>query len=214
MAALKVWDVVAKERMRLVEELRPFPAESFAVGSLCVGWDVHDVLAHLVDTAKTSRLRFIMAMARARGGFDRANAAGIARERRADAQATVTELANVASLTRTPPAPLATRLVEAFVHGEDIRRPLGLRGEYPPEAVVAGLDHQCRTSASMGGSKAIVAGVRLEATDADFVRGHGPTLSGPAMDILLAVTGRPVPTVALSGPGAELVRERLARARL
>ncbi|MGJ0121114.1 maleylpyruvate isomerase family mycothiol-dependent enzyme [Williamsia sp. MIQD14] len=212
MATVKVWDVVEQERMRLVEELRLLPAESFAVGSLCEGWDVHDVLAHLIDTAKTSRLRFIVAMARARGGFDRANAAGIARERRADPQATVAELARVVSLTRTPPAPLATRLVEAFVHGEDIRRPLGLTGEYPPAAVVAGLDYQCRTSASMGGSKALVDGVRLEATDADFVRGHGLTLSGAAMDILLAVTGRPVATAALCGPGAERVRERVAKA--
>jgi hypothetical protein len=37
----------------------------------------------------------------------------------------------VTDCTDTPPGPLATRLVEAYVHGEDIRRPLGIHSDYP-----------------------------------------------------------------------------------
>ena len=51
------------------------------------------------------------------------------------------------------------------VHGEDIRRPLGLSRCYPREAVVRSLRLQTRTPASFGGVKEFVAGVRLTAED-------------------------------------------------
>jgi hypothetical protein len=59
----------------------------------------------------------------ARFDFDRDNAKGVARERRNRPADTVEALRAAGDLTLTPPAPPATRLVEAIVHGEDIRRP-------------------------------------------------------------------------------------------
>jgi hypothetical protein len=49
------------------------PVERWLTPSPCPGWDVHDVVAHLVDTAKTDRLRFMRTMVAARLDFDRAN---------------------------------------------------------------------------------------------------------------------------------------------
>ena len=95
---------------------------------------MHDVVAHLVDVALTTRLGFAIDMAQARFDFDRQNANGLERARGATPQQTLERLRDVATRTSTPPAPLDTRIVEEVIHGEDIRRVVGLRRDYPDEA--------------------------------------------------------------------------------
>ncbi|GAA0556596.1 maleylpyruvate isomerase family mycothiol-dependent enzyme [Paractinoplanes ferrugineus] len=187
-----VWTVVQQERAALARDLATLCAEQWSAPTACPGWDVQDVVAHLVDSAKTTRLGFVRDMVAARFDFDRQNARGVARERRADPHEVLAELRAVTDRTSTPPAPLATRLVEAFVHGDDIRRAVGLRGDYPPESVVEALKFQLRTSVRMGGGKERAAGLRLTASDIAFDAGAGPVVRGPALALLLAVSGRPV----------------------
>ncbi|TQC41808.1 maleylpyruvate isomerase family mycothiol-dependent enzyme [Rhodococcus sp. WS4] len=196
-----VWSMVHAERAALIEDLGNLDAERWDEQSLCGEWTVHDVVAHLVDTARTTRLGFMVALARARFDFDRQNAHGVERERGASPQETLERLRQVASRTSTPPAPLDSRLVEEVVHGEDIRRPLGLTRSYPREAVVRALRLQTRTPASFGGAKELVAGVRLMAADDDVSIGDGPEVSGTALSLLLAVSGRKVALGDLQGPG-------------
>lgn len=196
-----VWPMVHAERAALLADLQRVDDEAWDEPSLCAGWSVHDVVAHLVDTARTTRLGFVAGMVRARFDFDRQNAEGVRRERGITPSQTVDRLRGTLTLTATPPAPLDTRLVEAVVHGEDIRRPLGLTGSYPQEAVLRALRLQARTSASFGGAKERVAGVRLRATDADLSIGEGPEVYGPALSLLLAISGRPVADTELAGPG-------------
>jgi uncharacterized protein (TIGR03083 family) len=197
----QVWPMVHAERASLIDTLAGLDEEQWAHPSLCAGWTVHDVAAHLVDSARTTRLGFMLGLARARFDFDRQNARGIERERGGSPQHTLERLRQVASRTSTPPGSLDTRLVEEVVHGEDIRRPLGLVRAYPPEAVVRALRLQARTPASFGGAKELVAGVRLSATDADVTIGEGPEVRGPALSLLLAVSGRRVALPELDGPG-------------
>lgn len=186
-----IWPIVHAERRALAADLEGLSDEQWATPSLCPGWDVHDVVAHLVDTAKTGRLSFVRRLIAARFDFDRDNALGIVRERREDPRQTLAALVTAADLTRTPPVNLATRLVEAFVHGEDIRRPLGIDADYPTSAVVAALDYQLRTSTSMGGGRERAQGVRLVIEGSGIERGTGVEVSGSATDLLLAVSGRP-----------------------
>lgn len=196
-----VWPIVHAERAALLADLEGIDAQAWDTPSPCPGWTVHDVVAHLVDTARTTRLRFVAGMVRARFDFDRQNADGVRRERGVTPWQTLDHLRAVLTLTATPPAPLDTRLVEAVVHGEDVRRPLGLTGSYPREAVVRALRLQARTSASFGGAKERIAGLALRATDTDLALGDGPEVRGPALALLLAVSGRPVGE--LDGPGVD-----------
>ncbi|MDN5859230.1 MAG: hypothetical protein L0H84_11465, partial [Pseudonocardia sp.] len=106
---------------------------------------------------------------------------------------------------RGPCAPLDSRLVEEVVHGEDIRRPLGLSRSYPQDVVVRALRLQARTSASIGGAKDLVARVRLVATDADVVIGDGPEARGTALSLLLAACGRQAAVGDLDGPGVAAI---------
>ncbi|MFF4243218.1 maleylpyruvate isomerase family mycothiol-dependent enzyme [Streptomyces sp. NPDC001822] len=197
----EVWGVVHAERAALIEDLAGLDDEGWRTPSLCEGWTVHDVVAHLVDSARTTRLGFVVSLARARFDFDRQNALGVERERGDTPQETLRRLRRAAPRTSTPPAPLAGRLVEEIVHGEDIRRPLGLTRAYPQAAVVDALRLQTRTSASFGGAKELVARVRLTATDTDLAIGSGPEAAGPVLGLLLAVSGRRVALDDLSGAG-------------
>ncbi len=167
---------------------------------------MHDVVAHLVDTAKTTRVGFVWGLARAGFDFDRQNERGVRRERGASPEETMRRWRAVATRTSTPPAPLDSRLVEAVVHGEDIRRPLGLVRAYPPEAVTRALHLQARTAASFGGARELVSRVRLVATDADVAIGSGPDVRGPLLDLLLVATGRRA-DLHLEGPGVPFLTE-------
>jgi uncharacterized protein (TIGR03083 family) len=155
----------------------------------------------------------VVDMARAGFDFDRQNANGVERARGAIPRQTLERLRQVASRTSTPPAPLDTRIVEEVVHGEDIRRAVGLTRVYPPEAVVRSLRQQARMPASFGGVKELVGGVRLTATDLDLSIGQGPEIRGPALALLLAVTGRRVVLDELGGPGLAILAEAICHQR-
>ncbi|MGW8632800.1 maleylpyruvate isomerase family mycothiol-dependent enzyme [Streptomyces sp. NPDC055793] len=198
-----VWPMVHTERAALIDDLAHLEEERWGRPSLCEGWTVHDVVAHLIDTARTTRLGFVVGLVRERFDFDRQNARGVERARGASPQETLQRLRQVASRRSTPPAPLDSRLVEQVVHGEDIRRPLGISRSYPPEAVVRSLRLQARTPASFGGAKELTAGIRLTAVDADLSLGDGPEVRGPALTLLLAVCGRRVALEELDGPGTD-----------
>jgi uncharacterized protein (TIGR03083 family) len=197
-AAAAVWRAVHSERRRLAADLAELRDEQWRRPSLCPGWDV---LAHLVDTARTGRLSFVRDLRTARMDFDRANENGITREKRQDPQDTINALREAADVTRTPTANLATRLVEAIVHGEDIRRPLDITGSYPEPAVVQALTYQLRTPASFGGGRERAAGLRLIDRKSGTAWGQGDDVEADPLD-LLAVSGRRVDGKSLKGSGA------------
>ena len=202
-----VWPLVHAERRALIDDLASLDDEQWSRPSLCDGWTVHDVAAHLVDVALTTRLGFAIALAKARFDFDRQNANGLERARGATPQQTLERLRDVATRTSTPPAPLDTRIVEEVIHGEDIRRVVGLRRDYPEGAVRRSLLQQARMPASFGGAKEVVARARLTATDLALSIGEGPEVSGPALALLLAVTGRRIALEELDGPGVAILCE-------
>jgi uncharacterized protein (TIGR03083 family) len=198
-----VWPLVHAERHALVDDLSGLSDEQWRTPSLCAGWTVHDVAAHLVGNASPISIPgLVIAMARARFDFDRMNQADAARELGDGPAYTLRRLREVAGNTDAPPfVPLVVRLVEEVVHGEDVRRPLGIAHDYPLAAVVPALEHQVRTKVSIGGGRERAAGVRLRATDADVAIGDGPEVSGPAVSLLLAVSGRSEARADLAGPG-------------
>lgn len=202
-AGSRIWPVVREERRALISDLEQLRPSLWQAPSLCPDWSVHDVLAHLVDTAKATRWGFVRSLVAARFDFDRANTMGVARERAEDPARTLDRFKSVQARETGPPVPLATRLVEAFIHGEDIRRPVGIHRTYPPAHVVTALKYQLKTSVNIGGGKEHAKGWRLVATDERFSHGSGPEVRGPAIVLLLAVSGRPVLPRELSGPGAE-----------
>lgn len=201
-----VWDLVHTERAALIADLEGLTDEHWGRPSLCAGWSVHDVAAHLVDNARATPFGVIWAMARARFDFDRQNEQGMRRAQGATPQETLQRLREVASRTSGPPAPVDSRLVEEVLHGEDIRRPLGLARHYEPEAVTRALRYQARTPTSFGGGKEAAAKVALRPTDSAAALGDGPQVTGPALPMLMVISGRTVALSDLAGPGVAALR--------
>ncbi|UFU06781.1 maleylpyruvate isomerase family mycothiol-dependent enzyme [Ruania halotolerans] len=198
----EIWELVHAERRQLADDLAALTAPQWETPSLCEGWSVHDVLAHLLETARVGRLAFVWSMVRAKGDFDRANENGVRRYRRADPGQTLADFRAASHLRKTPPAHRATRLVEAIVHGEDIRRPLGITADYPSAAIQDALEYQLRTPSSFGGSRERTDGLRLVDVETGHSWGTGSEVTGAGVDLLLAACGRPLDHALLSGPGA------------
>lgn len=184
-----IWPLVHAERRALIEDLEALTEDQWIQPSLCAGWTVHDVVAHLVDVAESTRLGFARDMVRAGFDFDRQNERGISRVKTTPAE-TLARLTRAADRTTTPLAPIDTRIVEEIVHGEDIRRPLGLTRDYPADAVERALRQQVRTSTKFGGAKELVDGLKLQATNIDLTIGEGREIQATAIELLMACSGR------------------------
>jgi hypothetical protein len=98
-------------------------------------------------------------------------------------------------------------LGEVIVHGEDIRRPLDIRRNYPGQALpqVAEL-YQARNSAVP--SKKRSSGLRLVATDGPFSAGSGPVVRGTTLALIMAMARRAAYGDDLYGQGITTLRER------
>jgi hypothetical protein len=97
---------------------------------------------------------------------------------------------------------------EVVLHGEDIRRPLGIRRDYPTETLVTVADFY-KGSNLLLGTKTRIAGLSLRATDADWSTGAGPEVRGPMISLLLGMTGRSAGLSDLSGDGLATLRSRI-----
>jgi hypothetical protein len=111
--------------------------------------------------------------------------------------------------------PPVAALADAVVHGLDVRRPLGLPGQVPTEALGALAEFALGTpwpmNAVVGGSaRRRVAGVRLVATDTDWTHGSGPDVEASAETLLLVLHGRRPRADELAGPGSGVIAARLA----
>ncbi len=203
-----VWQAVHEERHRLVSDLEGLTLEQWQTPSLCPGWSVHDVVAHLIDSAVTTRIGFVRQMVTAGFDFDRANDHGVAKHKAIDPVGTLNAFRAVTDRTDTPPGPLATRLVEAYVHGEDVRRPLGIHGDYPSEHVMTALEYMARTGTAVGGGRQRVRGLRLSPLPDGQAIGEGPEVRGNPIALLLAASGRPTRPDELDGDGAQMLAAR------
>jgi uncharacterized protein (TIGR03083 family) len=205
--AADVWPTIHAERRALADDLDGLTPEQWGTASLCEGWTVHDVLAHLLVLESMTPFRFVTRFAGARFDFARYADRGIAREQRPDPAQTLAAFRSAQDRTTAPPGPKETWVGEHLVHGEDVRRPLGITRTYPMDAVLDTLDFYQRSQPIIGGRDR-VAGLTLRATDADHSVGSGPEVSGPALDLVLAATGRPAGWASLAGPGLSTLKSR------
>jgi len=206
---MDLWATVRSEREALAGDLGTLDAGQWSTPSLCAGWTVRDVVAHMVGTAKISPATFFPKLIGAGMRLSSLQAKDIARERGASAAETLTNFEAVIPSRRKPPGPAPTILGETLVHAEDIRRPLGLNRTYPAEAVVAVCEFYKGSNLVLG-TKRRITGVTLEATDVDWTHGDGPAVRGPVTTLLLAMTGRVAVLDELEGDGVAVLRSRTA----
>ena len=207
MASSDVWPTIHTERKALAADLDGLSDAAWDTPSLCDGWSVRDVVAHMTAATKLNGPKFFAKLIGSGFSFEKVQAKGIAAERGASPAETLARFKAQIDSTGRPPGPVDTIFGETIVHSEDIRRPLGIKHEYPVDALVE-VANFFKGSNLIIGSKKRVAGVTFEATDADWRNGEGPTVEGPMLDLVMAMTGRKPALDALTGEGVEVLRSR------
>ena len=207
-------DVLAEltaERLDLCSYLEQLGSADWEVSSLCAGWTVHDVLAHLVANTEETVLGLFKGLIRAHGSFDRmVDRQAHERAAACSPEVLITQLRDAAA---SPRRPLGSQpidpLCDVLIHGQDIARPIGRPRAMAPHRAVPALQHAA-TSRFYGARKRF-RGIRLTATDAEWTLGGGSVqVQGPVSDLLLVATGRAAGLERLSGDGLAVVTERLA----
>src|SRR5438270_7671755 len=208
MAKADPWPFIHAERKALIADLEALTDEQWDTPSLCEGWSVRDVVAHMAAEAKLSAGGFFGSLIASGFRFESVQAKGIAAERGADGADTLNRFREVLTSTKKPPGPVDTMLCEVIVHSEDVRRPLGIAHDYPAEWTTRGAGFYRGSNLIIGGKKR-AAGLTFRATDADWSAGSGPEVAGPAASLLLAISGRPAALDDLSGDGVATLRSRM-----
>ena len=206
-AAADPWPTIHGERHALAEDLEGLTDEQWATPSLCPGWTVRDVLAHMTSTAHMSTGRFIAGFTGTGFRFHDMSNKHIRQEEEVGTAQMLAKFASLADSNGRPPGPVDTMLGEVLVHSEDIRRPLGIAHEYPKDAAVRAVEF-FRGSNLLIGGKRRAEGLTWRATDIDWSAGEGPEVAGPAMSLALAVTGRRQAFDDLTGEGLAVLRNR------
>jgi len=202
-----IWPLVHAERAALAADLADLTDEQWATPSLCPGLTVREVLAHLTSAATLTPVRWMAGVIRCRFDFNRQNAMRLAEQLGATAAETHDRFLRVVASTTKPPIPVVAMLGETILHAEDIRRPLGIRRDYPIGTITR-LAEYYQGSDFVVVAKGRIAGLRLVADDGPFATGSGPLVSGTTLALTMAMTGRMAYCDELDGDGVSILRGR------
>jgi uncharacterized protein (TIGR03083 family) len=190
---------IAAERRDLASLLAALPAAAWDAQTLCDGWRVRHLVAHVTMPFRYSPARFIAELARSGGRFT-AMADRCARRDGAAAHADLlAALAdNVAHPWKPPGGGYAGALTHDVIHGLDLVVPLGIGRRVPEDRLRIVLD-SITAPAARKHFGTDMSGIELRADDMDWAFGSGQRLTGAAQDLALVLCGRKLPAGRLRG---------------
>ncbi len=197
------------ERSDLADLLTELEPEEWAADTLCVGWTVRDVVAH-VFSYDDLRLRTVAALAvRARLRGVQANDLAL-EPFRDDTTEQLLERVRARLTPRGLPAAFrgGIALADGMIHSQDIRRPLRRPRRIPEERIRPALD--ITVTAPTLGSRRRLRDLQLVADDLDWTYGRGWVVRGPAESLLMLAAGRATALAECRGPGVPRLRARMA----
>lgn len=188
-----------------LDMLRP---EQWDAPSLCSGWRVRDVVAHVISYEEHGTADFVKRFARARLRPRHLNDVALADYSHRSPEALLEFLhSHLEPRGATARFGGGVGLVDGLIHHQDIRRPLGMPRTIPTERLLYALPFAVTAPPLRGFWTA--RGVRLIATDLDWTRGKGPEARGTAEALLMTMAGRREAVRELVGPGATILQNRL-----
>lgn len=205
---VNVMEMARAERGDIADLLVTLTPEQWDAPTLCGGWRVRDVVAHMISYDDLDALGLMKRFVK--GRLVHSNQVGVDELRDLDTDRLLERFRdhlNPRGLTAGFGGMIA--LVDATIHHQDIRRPLELPRVIPPERLRYVLQ---RTPGNPRlGAWRRIRGLRLCATDLDWATGTGAEVWGPGEALLMAMTGRRGVVDELSGPGQPTLARRLAR---
>lgn len=208
----QVWQVIDAQRMTLADLLQDLSDDEWRQPSLCTGWTVRDVAAHLT-LQQLGLGGMIATVAQWRGSLDRTIHHVACR--RAAALPTEEIIAQIRGMVGSRRHNIGVTYLETLtdilVHAEDIAIPLHRRLDMPPQAaaVAASRVLSMRWPPPFPATQKMRE-FRLAATDISWSVGNGPTAQAPMSAILMLCAGRLIALCQLSGEGARDLTARLS----
>lgn len=215
-----VWGAIDDQRTRTADLLEQLTAEQWDHPSLCQGWTVRHVAAHL--TLQQQRVRDVAAFVAHNPRMLRSVTLNATIHDSALLQAQALSSREIISRIRAMVGsrrhnafvtPLET-LTDILVHSQDVAIPLGLDLTMRPTASTLAATRRWDTRGTwlaMVFRRLPLEGYRLTATDTSWTRGQGPEVAGPIGAILLLLTGRSAALEQLTGEGAADLRSAVSR---
>ena len=199
-----VWRGIDDQRRRLVDLLEGLSDQEWQHPSLCQGWTVRQVAAHvaLQNTSWSAMPRTVLEVIRA-GGMNDAIQAMARRHAQLPTERIIAEIRERIGVWL--PLPMLTyreSAIDYLVHLQDIAIPLGREQAMPVDVAAVAADRVWR-SPGMFHARRRFAGYRFVATDTGWSAGRGREVIGPISAILLLLTGRHAGRDRLAGPGAD-----------
>lgn len=191
--------VVAAEFLALADLLESASEAQWDTSSLCEGWRVREVIAHMTMAARYPEEKFMAELRRYDFDFGRLSNEIASR----DAGLPTSELiANLRSDTMQHWAPPGGgyhgALNHVVIHGLDVTVPLGVPRRSPDETIRIILDDLTKADVhARFGTR--IEGRKLQATDLDWSYGSGSPLRGAAEDLALVLCGRTLPSGRIAG---------------
>jgi uncharacterized protein (TIGR03083 family) len=211
MEKAEVWRVIDAQKVSLTDQLLQLSHDEWEHPSLCVGWTVRDVVAHLTLQHITVATA-VVEMVRARGNVDRMIHDAACRRAARPVEHLVADLrAQVGSRRHPPVVTYLEALIDVLVHGQHVVVPLDRTHPMPPDSAAVAASRVWHLGAPWH-AKRTMQGFRLTATDTAWSVGEGTEVRGPIDAILLALTGRPAKLSSLSGEGAAALTAQLQAA--
>ena len=184
---------IAAERRELAELLERLPPAMWDEPSLCEGWRVREVVAHMSLGFRYPLPRMAWEIVKAGGSLDRMTD----RCARRDAATMSTEELvgairdNAHHPWKPPVGGQVAALGHDVVHGLDITIALGLGRRVPEDRVRLLLSQVSPKTMRFFGAE--LSGVELRATDLDWSFGSGKVVAGEGQELLMLAYGRKLP---------------------
>ncbi|MEW2418514.1 maleylpyruvate isomerase family mycothiol-dependent enzyme [Streptomyces sp. NPDC046866] len=200
---MQIKAAIAAERRELADLFDALPADDWNAPSLCAGWTVREVVAHMSMGFRLSLPATLGELLKARGSLHRMTDRVARRDAAAHSTAELSAfLRDHAHHPWTPPVGgLPAALGHDVVHGLDVTTALGLDRRVPADRLRILLDAIRPRGLRFFGVD--LTGVRLCAEDMDWSYGAGAApVYGAAQDLLLLAFGRRLPPGRLGGAAA------------
>jgi uncharacterized protein (TIGR03083 family) len=196
-------DMIAAQRSGLAGVLGALTASEWDEPTLCAGWRVREVVAHITMPFRYGRGRFLLELAKSRGQFNDMSDRLARRDAAAMSAAELTEAvrSNTGHPWKPPGGGYTGALAHDVIHGLDITVPLGL-AQPVPEARLRLILPGSATDRTVRYFGVDLEGIELRASDLDWTLGSGTPLTGAAQDLLLVLCGRKLPPGRLEGEPA------------
>jgi uncharacterized protein (TIGR03083 family) len=206
---MDLWPITIRARLSLLSTYEELDDVQWSLGSLCHGWTIRQVLAHLILATRPPARRYIAAVARAKGDFDKANHSLAIDDAVRPTSTLLSDYRRVVDHRFSPPGwPQAAPLSDILLHSLDVCIPLGLETNVPAdhyEPVLGLLFSRIGRAFTSEGRPT----VRWVAVDHEWSRGDGPDVRGTMADLALTAAGRMARVQNLHGDGVPIVRDWL-----